>query len=203
LNKTARKLLKPTAMSVIVPYAVPKGNREVRAYTLPSGNVRGKGAASALWRVISSPCTPDDGRSCPPTQTNPMRFGCALRMALPFRDLPRQSVPAPTPGRSVSPLHHAPDRTCGDPAGAFAPPRRRTRPLATRRRLPRQEAFLPLDPDQPCAGWTRARVFAALDPALRDISSPRPPTGVSPPARAERFVVRSRPGAQPLNPLSV
>lgn len=175
----------------------------MRAYTLPSGNVRGKGPASARRRVISSPCTPDEGRSCPPTLTNPARIGCAIRRALLPRYLQRQGFRAPTPTRSVAPLHHEPGRNFCIPAGAFAPMLRPTRHSATVRRIPRQRAFLPLDPDLPSAGWTRAmamlpwtstrRALLPRAPQRQGFRAPTPTTGIAPPDNAERPGVRSRP----------
>ena len=123
-------------------------NREVRAYTLRS-NVRGKGAASALRHGLSRPCTHDEGRSCPSTQTismeaNPTRIGCA----------PEPCRPGPALWRPCAP----------DP---------RVRTFASRH--PRPGAFEPPDPDQPCAGWTHARTVASLDPAPGDPWPPGPP----------------------------
>src|SRR5580700_6819440 len=72
------------------------GNREVRAYTL-HGNVRGKGASSALRHGLSRPCTHDEGRSCPSTLTmsmeaNPARIECAPE---PCRPGPAHGQPCP------------------------------------------------------------------------------------------------------------
>ena len=136
-------------------------NREVRAYTLLR-NVRGIGAASAHRPGLSRPCTHDEGRSCPSTQTmsmeaNPTRIGCA-----PGPGIPGPALGAPCPR---------------DPCvGAFAP------------QLPRPGAFEPMDPDrihggQPCADWMRARALLpwtsprrALPPGppARELSRPRP-----------------------------
>src|SRR5580658_10268357 len=74
-------------------------NREVRAYTLRS-NVRGKGAASALRHGLSRPCTHDERRSCPSTQTismeaNPAWIGCAPEPCRPGPALGRPCPPEP------------------------------------------------------------------------------------------------------------
>jgi hypothetical protein len=184
--------------------------REVRAYTLLR-NVRGRDAVSALWHGFSSPCTTDDGRSCPSTQTismeaNPARIGWAatacpvastFRGPLHPRNPQRQDFRVPTPTRSVSPLHHEQEYDSCTTARAVAP------------RHPRHRAFLPRDPDQPCAGWSRTRALppwictrSALPPGppRHDIRVPTPTTGMALPAVAERFVVRSRAGARPLHP---
>ena len=130
-------------------------SREVRGYTLLR-NVRDRDAVSVLWAGFSHPAAHDEGRSCPSTLTNPMRFGCppgiclpgpALNGALLPRDPQRQDFRVPTPTRSVSPLHHGHVYDASPWARAFAP------------RHPRRGAFLPLDPDQPCAGWMRAKAW--------------------------------------------
>lgn len=127
-------------------------SREVRGYTLLR-NIRDRDAVSVLWAGFSHPAAHDERRSCPSTLTNPMRFGCppgiclpgpALNGALLPRDPQRQDFRVPTPTRSASSLHQEQVYDPCTSAMAFAP------------RHPRRRAS-PLDPDQPCARWMRAR----------------------------------------------
>ncbi len=124
------------------------------------------------------------GRPCPSTQTIAMEAN------------PTRIGCAPEPCRP------------GPALGAPCPRDPRIRTFASR--YPRPGAFEPLDPDQPSAVWTRARVIAPLDQAPGGPSPPGPPrgscrspvpaTGRALPDFANSRTSRSRTGARSRRP---
>ena len=81
--------------------------------------MRGKGSASAHRHGVSPPCTHDEGRSCPSTLTNPMRFGYAPGLCT--LDRTHGALPPETPASGLSrPDTHEQERGPCTPFLVFA-----------------------------------------------------------------------------------